>query len=98
MIIEIEIPKAFEEHFKLDKFKDSFDRFLKEYNSELLRNVRQGIVVSYGVCEWKVFDNSVEDDDHIWTYETGCKNYIEEEHTVHFKYCPYCGKKIKVVE
>lgn len=36
MKIEIEIPKEFEEHFKNDKFKDSFEKIMTdiEYSSE----------------------------------------------------------------
>ena len=33
MKIEIEIPKGFEEHFKLDKFKDSFERIMADLNN-----------------------------------------------------------------
>ena len=58
MKIEIEIPKAFEKHFKQDKFKDGFDRFLREYNSELLRVANQ-VDISYeydDVCEWIKYD------------------------------------------
>ena len=39
MRIEIEIPKEFEEHFKQDKFKDSFERVqvdLKNFREETL--------------------------------------------------------------
>ena len=68
----------------------------KEDAERAIEIVKQG-GVGTDVCEWIVFDNSIEDDDHIWTFETGCKNYIEEENTLHFDYCPYCGKKIKVV-
>lgn len=52
------------------------------------------------VCEWKGFDNSLIKDKVIWTYQTSCKKWcIPEEHTdKHFQFCPYCGKKIKVVE
>ena len=50
------------------------------------------------VCEWKVFDNSLTDEPQ-WVYETTCGKYVGEEHTSKaFVYCPYCGKKIKVVE
>ena len=50
------------------------------------------------VCEWKVFDNSLTDEPQ-WVYGTTCGKYVEEEHTSKaFAYCPYCGKKIKVVE
>ena len=95
MRIEIEIPKEFEEHFKQDKFKDSFDRFLREYNSELLRVAHQ-VDISYeydDVCEWINYD-----------YRTICpKNHDANnpywripDNTDKLKYCPYCGKKIKV--
>ena len=59
--------------------------------------VKQGDV-SDDVCEWKVFDNSLTDEPQ-WVYGTTCGKYIGEEHTSKaFAYCPYCGKKIKVVE
>ena len=49
------------------------------------------------VCEWKVFDNSLTDEPQ-WVYGTTCGKYVEEEHTSKaFGYCPYCGKKIKIV-
>ena len=59
--------------------------------------VKQG-GVSDDVCEWKVFDNSLTDEPQ-WVYETTCGKYVGEEHTSKaFVYCPYCSKKIKVVE
>ena len=59
--------------------------------------VKQG-GVSDDVCEWKVFDNSLTDEPQ-WVYGTTCGKYVGEEHTSKaFAYCPYCGKKIKVVE
>ena len=54
--------------------------------------------VADDVCEWKIFDNSLTDKPQ-WVYKTTCGKYIEEEHTLkEFVYCPYCGRKIKVVE
>ena len=35
MRIEIEIPKEFEEHFKQDKFKDSFERIMADLENSL---------------------------------------------------------------
>ena len=35
MRIEIDIPKAFEEHFKQDKFKDSFERTMADIKHSL---------------------------------------------------------------
>ena len=50
------------------------------------------------VCGWKVFDNSLTDEPQ-WVYKTTCGKYIGEEHTLKaFVYCPYCSKKIKVME
>ena len=64
---------------------------------EAIKIVKQG-AVSDDVCEWKVFDNSLTDEPQ-WVYETTCGKYVGEEHTSKaFVYCPYCGKKIKVVE
>lgn len=54
--------------------------------------------VSDDVCDWKVFDNSLTNKPQ-WVYETTCGKYVGEEHTSKaFVYCPYCGKKIKVVK
>ena len=59
--------------------------------------VKQG-GVSDDVCEWRIFDNSLTDEPQ-WVYKTTCGKYIGEEHTSKaFVYCPYCSKKIKVVE
>ena len=64
---------------------------------DLIQIVKQGSVDD-DVCEWKVFDNSLTDEPQ-WVYETTCGKYVGEEHTSKaFVYCPYCGKKIKVVE
>lgn len=57
--------------------------------------VKQG-GVSYDVCEWMVCDEEAN------VYDTSCRNpHILIEGTPrenNYKYCPYCGKKIKVVE
>ena len=52
--------------------------------------VKQG-GVSDDVCEWKL------DGDNL---TTGCGDYFNlyDNCTGKFKYCPRCGKKIKVVE
>ena len=64
---------------------------------DLIEIVKKG-GVSDDVCEWKVFDNSLTDEPQ-WVYETTCGKYVGEEHTSKaFVYCPYCSKKIKVVE
>ena len=41
------------------------------------------------VCEWENLR-------HCAGYDTSCKKYFYFE--IGFKYCPYCGRKIKVVK
>lgn len=72
-------------------------KFCGECHNKIIEIVKQG-GVSDDVCEWKVFDNSLTDEPQ-WVYETTCGKYVGEEHTSKaFVYCPYCSKKIKVVE
>ena len=57
--------------------------------------VKQGSV-SDDVCEWRICDEETN------VYDTSCRNpHILIEGTPNennYEYCPYCGKKIKVVE
>lgn len=57
--------------------------------------VNQG-AVSDDVCEWRLCDEEAN------VYDTSCRNpHILIEGTPkenNYKYCPYCAKKIKVVE
>ena len=46
--------------------------------------------LSDDVCEWKLTDTK-----KLMTYEASCGN--EDLYDNSYKYCPYCGKKIKVV-
>ena len=65
---------------------------------DLIEIVKQGDVDD-DVCEWKVFDISLADESPQWVYESTCGKYIGEEYTSKaFVYCPYCSKKIKVME
>ena len=52
--------------------------------------------VSNDVCEWRLCDEEAN------VYDTSCRNpHILIEGTPkenNYEYCPYCGKKIKVVE
>ena len=88
-------------HIDFDStIQSGLDNFLKAYNSELLRIVKHGCV-SDDVCEWKytkeIMDNA--------EFKVGCnqnalkRGIVPNNFSYHdFKYCPYCGKKIKVVE
>lgn len=52
--------------------------------------VKQGGVETDYVCEWKLTDAK-----KLMPYKTSCGNEDLYDHS--YKYCPYCGKKIKVV-
>ena len=84
-----------------DDLEEPFETIIKLDNGRYLRAVE--CQYSYideetsNVCEWNVFDNSLTNEPH-WVYETTCGKYVGEEHTSKaFVYCPYCGKKIKIV-
>ena len=49
------------------------------------------VCVDDDVCEWKMTDTK-----KLMPYKTSCGN--EDLYDNSYKYCPYCGKKIKVVE
>lgn len=142
MRIEIDIPKEFEEHFKQDKFKDSFERIMAdlknclcagnyEYetiemlkkafedsksaydidnavnelkqaiqngtikievgNSKLFELVNQGGVSSEDLCEYR---RQLEGYNSLFI--TSCCHIYRVGNN--FKFCPHCGKRIKVVE
>ena len=66
-----------------------------ECHNEAIEIVKQG-GVSDDVCEWESDYGFVSDK---YKRETGCGyTFYDLHHAVPFKYCPYCGKKIKVVE
>ena len=65
-------------------------KFIKKKAIEI---VKQG-GVSDDVCEWKTNDNQ-----HMFAMlETECGTQTMIQKLPSYKYCPYCGKKIKVVE
>ena len=61
---------------------------------DLIEIVKQG-GVSDDVCEWRLCDEEAN------VYDTSCRNpHILIEGTPkenNYEYCPYCGKKIKIV-
>ena len=44
-----------------------------------------------GCCDWKKYENDI-----IFPYKTSCGN--SDLYDDSYKFCPYCGKEIKVVE
>ena len=60
-----------------------------DFVDDLLEIVKQG-GVSDDVCVWKLTDTK-----KLMPYKTSCGN--EDLYDNSYKYCPYCGKKIKLV-
>ena len=82
-------------HIDFDStIQSGLDNFLKAYNSELLRIVKNG-GVSDDVCEWKYKDSE-------YYFESSCEHLhifmSDGPKENEYRFCPYCGKKIKVVE
>ena len=78
-------------HIDFDStIQSGLDNFLKAYNSELLRIVKNG-GVDDDVCEWEYISGGFIKNPHtkrLYSAEPSMKNV----------YCNTCGKKIKVVE
>ena len=56
---------------------------------DLIEIVKQG-GVSDDVCEWRLIKG------YKFLHKTSCGNTFDMENN--FKYCPFCGKKIKVIK
>ena len=83
-----ELPNREADHYYANS-NDVIDR------EDAIEIVKQG-GVSNDVCEWRLCDEEAN------VYDTSCRNpHILIEGTPkenNYEYCPYCGKKIKVVE
>ena len=67
---------------------DGVEYYIKKRDA--IEIVKHGCV-SDDVCEWRMTDTK-----KLMPYKTSCGN--EDLYDNSYKYCPYCGKKIKVVE
>lgn len=82
--------------YDIEKVVDELESELEKGNIaidlgefRLFEIVKQGGVAD-DVCEWKLTDTK-----KLMPYKTSCGN--EDLYDNSYKYCPYCGKKIKVV-
>ena len=81
--------------YSVDKVVEEIEAYGK--NTDVCISKKNAIeIVKHGgvsddVCEWKLEDDNL---------MTGCGDYFNlyDNCTGKFKYCPRCGKKIKVVE
>lgn len=81
-------------HIDFDStIQSSLDEFLKAYNSELLRIIKQGGVFN-DVCEWKYHIAPSKD---VY-FLTDCGHRHNGLLSNNRPYCGFCGKKIKVVK
>ena len=88
--------------YDTDKVVEELEKELEKGNIaidfgefRLFEIVKQG-GVSDDVCEWESDYGFISDK---YKRETQCGyTFYDLHHAVAFKYCPYCGKKIKVVE
>ena len=83
--------------YDVDKVVEELEKELEKGNIaidfgefRLFEIVKQG-GVSDDVCEWKLTDTR-----KVMPYKTSCGN--EDLYDNSYKYCHYCGKRIKVVE
>ena len=86
-----EQPTAYSVDKVVEELEDYlFDKYCVEGDSKISEIVKQG-GVSDDVCEWKK-------DDMCETVYSVCGGCFTSAYQKDFKFCPYCGKKIKVVE
>ena len=97
----IEQPTAYDvdkviEELELHSFELGTDTLPAHYVrlNDAIEIVKQGGVSDY-VCEWRLCDEEAN------VYDTSCRNpHILIEGTPqenNYEFCPYCGKKIKIV-
>ena len=106
-----DIPTAYSIDKVVEELRENASRYTKKYTTPYGNNgykdikavsvykaieiVKQG-GVDDDVCEWRLCDEESN------VYDTSCKNpHILIEGTPrenNYSYCPYCGKKIEVVE
>ena len=98
VVEELEATKGYACYgMKCDECKYTHDCFEGEKSQEMaidkaIEIVKQG-GVSDDACEWKTNDNQ-----HMFAmWETECGTQTMIQKLPSYKYCPYCGKKIKVV-
>ena len=86
-----EQPTAYSVDKVVEELEDYlFDKYCVEGDSKISEIVKQG-GVSDDVCEWKK-------DDMCETVYSVCGGCFTSAYQKDFRFCPYCGKKIKVVE
>ena len=105
-----ELPTAYSVNKVVEELEENASRYTKKYVTPYGNNgykdvkaisihnaieiVKQG-GVSDDVCEWQRDEHSENDNPAEWII---CPHKPKRIFSKDIKYCPYCGKKIKVVE
>ena len=73
-----------------------YANYIEQSNKEAVQALKSVLEGNHDdVCEWESDYGFVSDK---YKRETGCGyTFYDLHHAVPFEYCPYCGKKIKVV-
>ena len=86
---------AMDSAYDIDRVVEELEKELEKGNIAIdfgefrLFEIVKQCGVSYDVCEWKM--------DNVGA-SIGCRSDLHHTGYVNRTYCPYCGKKIKVVE
>ena len=85
--------KAYREIGTVEGYKNAIECYTREYTirkSNIQYDKAIDEEVSDNMCEWRKFNGN------SYLFETSCGNISGMYRG--FNFCPYCGKKIKVVE
>ena len=76
------------------QYEYNYERGVSDGLDKAIEIVKQGGIETDDVCEWKCYKDGIE-----YTYTLGCNNRVfSQGYETETKYCPCCGKKIKVVD
>ncbi len=81
-------------YYEDDMYHCQYDVSTEETVENAIQTIRELQSKSEEVCEW---EKASEDDMSIWKYYPECKGMTDVDISG-FHYCPYCGRKIRVVE
>ena len=70
------------------QYENNYEQGISDGIDEAIEIVKQGVTTD-DMCEW----NRVDEEGY-----SNCRNDYDETYPDFFKYCPYCSKKINVVE
>lgn len=67
---------------------DEYDKYLEELRQIIRKKIKE--MRNCNICEWTKLQKKL-----LFPYKTSCGN--EDLYDNSYKYCPYCGKEIKII-